>query len=200
MRLTKKLLILLMAFGLVAAACGDDDAETTTTAPPAQPTTTTTSAPTTTGGDGGTTTTTTTTTTTSPPPAAEIATDVGVTDDEIRIGLLSDLSGPFGGLVGLIVAGQQAFWAKVNAEGGIAGRQVVLEIEDTSYDVQTHVQLYGELKDEVVAFGHSTGSPHTIAILEDLKDDNLVAIPLTWYSGWTDPERILGRVLDGTAS
>ena len=34
----------------------------------------------------------------------------------------------------------------------------------------------------------STGSPHTAAIAQDLVDDDLVAIPLSWYSGWADPE------------
>jgi len=158
MKLSKKLAVLLLALGLLAAACGDGDDDTTTQAPD------TTAAP------------------------AGMMTDVGVTDDEIVLGLLSDLSGPFAGLVGLIVSGQQAFWEKVNADGGIDGRQVRLEIVDTAYDVQTHVQLYGELKDQVVAFAHSTGSPQTIAINNALKEDEIVAIPLTWYSGWTDGE------------
>jgi ABC-type branched-subunit amino acid transport system substrate-binding protein len=190
MRFGKKLFIVLLAFGLVAAACGDDDDVTPTQAPPAAtdapdappaatdapdaPPAATDAPPAPVATDA-------------PPPAATIATDIGVTDDEIVIGLLSDLSGPFAGLVGLIVAGQQAFWASVNAQGGIAGRQVKLEIVDTGYDVQAHVQLYGELKDKVVMFAHSTGSPQTIAINEDLKDDMIAAVPLTWYSGWTDP-------------
>ncbi len=168
MKRLRRLAVMLVAFALIVAACGDDDSSETTTAAPS--------------GGGGTT----AAATEAPPP--ELQTDVGVTDDTITFGLLSDLTGPFGGLVGLIVAGQQAFWAKVNAEGGIGGRMVELEIFDTGYDVQTHVEGYRELKDKVVAFGHSTGSPQTIAILEDLKADNILAVPLTWYSGWTDPE------------
>ena len=34
----------------------------------------------------------------------------------------------------------------------------------------------------------STGSPHTAAITQDLVEDDLIAIPLSWYSGWADPE------------
>ena len=49
------------------------------------------------------------------------------------------------------------------------------------------MQFYEELKDQVVAFGHSTGSPHTVAIREDLEADGILAIPFTWYSGWSDP-------------
>ncbi len=36
-------------------------------------------------------------------------------------------------------------------------------------------------------FAHSTGSPHTLAILPDLVGDQRLAIPVTWYSGWSDP-------------
>ena len=34
---------------------------------------------------------------------------------------------------------------------------------------------------------NSTGSPHTAGIAQDLVDDDMLAIPLSWYSGWADP-------------
>ena len=80
------------------------------------------------------------------------------------------------------------FWDNVNAKGGIAGRQVELVIEDNAYDVATQLEKYEALRDEVAILSQSTGSPHTAAIAQDLVDDDLVAIPLTWYSGWADPE------------
>ena len=49
-------------------------------------------------------------------------------------------------------------------------------------------EKYEALRDEVAILSQSTGSPHTAAIAQDLVDDDLVAIPLTWYSGWADPE------------
>ena len=36
-------------------------------------------------------------------------------------------------------------------------------------------------------FTHSTGSPHTAAIADDLVRDERLAIPVGWYSGWSDP-------------
>ncbi len=42
--------------------------------------------------------------------------------------------------------------------------------------------------DQVAIISQSTGSPHTAAIAQDLVDDDLIAIPLSWYSGWADPE------------
>jgi len=124
-------------------------------------------------------------------PAAEIATDVGVTDEVIQIGLNADLSGIFAPLVTQIVDGQEAYWEIVNEEGGIAGRQVELVILDNAYDVPTHLENYAEMADDgadgVTMFSQSTGSPHTAATAEDLVSDNLLAIPLSWYSGWADP-------------
>lgn len=121
----------------------------------------------------------------------EFATDFGVTDDTIRVGLNADLSGIFAPLVTQIVDGQQAYFEILNENGGIGGREVELEILDNAYDVPTHLENYAEMAAEdengVVMFSQSTGSPHTAATAEMLVEDNLVAIPLTWYSGWADP-------------
>ncbi len=181
MRIRTRWLAILLALGLVLAACSPSGSDETTTTE--EETTATTQAPTatteapmtsTTEGNGG---------------AMEIATDVGVDLDAgtITIGLLSDLTGPFGPLVQPIVTGHEVYWEEVNDNGGINGLKVDLEVRDTGYVVDNHVQLYGELKDKVVAFGHSTGSPHTVAINADLQADGILAIPLTWYSGWSDP-------------
>ena len=179
MRRKPKWLALLLVLGLVLAACGDGDGGDTTTTAAAEEEPTTTAAPeeepTTTAGEEE--------------PTAEIATDVGVDLEAqtITIGLLSDLSGPFSPLVQVINTGHELYWASVNEAGGINGLNVELEVRDTGYVVDTHVQLYEELKSQVVAFGHSTGSPHTVAINPALQADGILAIPLTWYSGWSDP-------------
>lgn len=193
----------LVALALVAAACGgDDDAADEPSEPPAEdtaddggdePTDEPSDGgdePTDDGGDepsddgdgddtGG------------QEPAEEILTDVGVTDEVIRVGLNADLSGIFAPLVTQIVDGQEAFWEIVNDNGGIAGREVELVILDNAYDVPKHLENYAEMADDgdegVIFFSQSTGSPHTAATAEDLVDDDLVAIPLSWYSGWADP-------------
>ena len=92
MRLTKKLIALTFVLALVAMACGTDsgapattaavEAPVATTAPPTTEPPATTQAPATTIAE----------------PADEIATDFGVDDEEIRIGLLADLTGVFAGL------------------------------------------------------------------------------------------------------
>jgi len=172
MRIKSRWLAILLAMGLVLAACSPTESESTTTEG---------DAPATTEGDGA-------TTTTGEEPMT-IATDVGVDLEAgtITIGLLSDLSGQFSSLVQLIVAGHEIYWADVNANGGVSGLEVVVKALDTEYLADVHVQRYEELKDEVVAFGHSTGSPQTVAIIPQLEADGILAIPLTWYSGWSDP-------------
>jgi ABC-type branched-subunit amino acid transport system substrate-binding protein len=179
MRNKPKWLAIFLVLGLVLAACGGGEGGDTTTSAAAEEEPTTTAAaeeePTTTAA--------------AEEPAAEIATDVGVDLEAstITIGLLSDLSGPFSPLVQVINAGHDLYWASVNEAGGINGLNVQLEVRDTAYVVDQHVQLYEELKSQVVAFGHSTGSPHTVAINSSLQADGILAIPLTWYSGWSDP-------------
>jgi len=122
------------------------------------------------------------------PTADSLITDIGVTDTEIRIGLSADLSGPFSGLVSALVTAQEVYFDDLNARGGIAGRTVVPVILDNAYDVPTHLENYAELSqtsaDGVVMLSQSTGSPHTSAIAEDLVDDDLIALPLSYYSGW----------------
>ena len=78
--------------------------------------------------------------------------------------MLADQSGIFSPLVNEIVAAQQVYWDAVNRDGGIAGRQVEVLIEDNAYDVPTHLEKYEVLRDQVAIFSQSTGSPHTSAI------------------------------------
>ncbi|HEU5113108.1 MAG TPA: ABC transporter substrate-binding protein, partial [Acidimicrobiia bacterium] len=189
MRRKPKWLALLLVLGLVLAACGDGDGgETTTTAAEEEEATTTAAPeeePTTTAGEAA---------------GGDVATDVGVDLEAgtITIGLLSDLSGPFAPLVTVINTGHELYWASVNEAGGINGLNVELAVRDTAYVPDTHVQMYEELKSDVVAFGHSTGSPHTMAINPSLQADGILAIPLTWYSGWSDPAINANLVPHGT--
>ena len=186
MKQWSKFLALLAVLALVAAACGGDGGSGTTAAPDEPGTTQaaespdTTAAPEepsdTTGGGGG--------------EGGDIATDIGVDIEAgtIKIGLLSDLSGPFSPLVQQIVTAHEVYWEDVNRNGGINGLEVELIIEDTGYEVPVHLQKYEEIRDEVAVIGHSTGSPHTVASLPAYMEDEILAVPLTWYSGWVDPQ------------
>ena len=190
MRINVKWLAIFLVLGLVVAACGTSGEEESTTTE-AETTATTEAAPT-------------ETTEAAPTETTEaeemILTDVGVDLEAgtITVGLLSDLTGVFSALVQPVVTGYEAQVEAINAAGGINGLTIVLEIRDTGYSVDTHVQQYNEIKDSVVALGHSTGSPHTVAINQQLVEDNMFAVPLTWYSGWSDPALNANLVPHGT--
>ena len=178
MKIKSRWLVVFLVMGLVLAACSpsDGDSADTTEAPAAATTT-----------EASTDTTEAMTDTTEG--EMEILTDVGVDLDAgtITVGLLSDLTGVFSALVQPVVDGYQTKVDDINASGGIHGLEIKLEVRDTVYSVDTHVQLYEELRESVVMLGHSTGSPHSVAIAGALAEDNMLAVPLTWYSGWSDP-------------
>ena len=123
-----------------------------------------------------------------------IAHDFGVDTETmtIRVGVNTDLSGPFVALSEKITDGHKAYWEWINDNGGIQGWTVEPIVLDNQYDVPKHLENYeimaGEGPQSVVMFSTSTGSPHTARTSELLVEDNLVAIPLSWYSGWADPE------------
>ncbi len=184
MRKLTGLLALLLAFSLVAAACGssdgDDGASTDDGASSDDSASSDDDAMAEDEGDDAV-------------AEGDILTGLGVDAENkvIRVGLNADLSGTFAALTTVIVEGQQVFWEKVNAEGGINGWTVEPVVLDNAYDVPTHLENYdvmsGDGAESVVMLTNSTGSPHTAAISEALVDDDLLAIPLSWYSGWTDP-------------
>ena len=74
---------------------------------------------------------------------------------------------------------------------------------DNAYDVDEHLDNYdvmtGEGDQSVVMFSTSWGSPQTAATAERLVEDRIAALPISWYSGWADPE-IGQNVFEITAS
>jgi ABC-type branched-subunit amino acid transport system substrate-binding protein len=128
------------------------------------------------------------------PPGAEkssVRTDFGADDRTIRVGLLTDLTGPFSVLLRDAVLAQQVYWEQVNEAGGIAGRRIELVVKDQKYDIPTHKTMFAALsaKDRagVLILSQSAGSPHTAAINADLRSTGLIAIPFAFFSGWADP-------------
>jgi ABC-type branched-subunit amino acid transport system substrate-binding protein len=106
----------------------------------------------------------------------------------IYLGTLTDLTGPFAGFGGPLGTAQEAFWQRVNEQGGIvAGDQafdvdVVTYRRDTGYDTAEHSRLYEEIKGNVLALAQSLGTPTTLAILDDLRDSDIVTVPAGYTS------------------
>jgi ABC-type branched-subunit amino acid transport system substrate-binding protein len=139
-------------------------------------------------------------------PAGEIQTDIGVTDEPcpnavnedhgcIYLGTLSDLTeGPFAALAVPITEAQEAFWGRVNEEGGIGDAYDVdtgKYTRDNKYNPEVHVQEYQEIQPEILALAQTLGTPMTIAGLPFYKREDIVGAPASWWSGWEFEDNIL---------
>jgi ABC-type branched-subunit amino acid transport system substrate-binding protein len=112
----------------------------------------------------------------------------------IYLGTISDLTaGPFAALGKPITDAQAAFWNRVNEDGGIGGYDidVTTHVKDNLYVPETHVQVYGEIADEVLALAQTLGSPTTLAALPQMTRDEMIGAPASWTSLWAFEDNIL---------
>jgi len=79
------------------------------------------------------------------------ATDVGVTDDTITIGVIADLTGVVPGLFKAAPDAVKAYAEMVNEAGGIHGRQLVVEVFDTGTNDNGNRLAYEDACDAVFA-------------------------------------------------
>lgn len=112
----------------------------------------------------------------------------------IYLGTISDLTvGPFAPLGGPITEAQEAFWNRVNEDGGIGGYDIdVTEyVRDNQYNPELHAQLYSEIEPNVLALAQTLGTPPTQAILEQMTNQDVVGAPASWTSLWGFEDNIL---------
>ena len=121
-----------------------------------------------------------------PAPPPEPTPTTGFDGTTIKMGYLTDQSGPLA-IVGIpLLAGSQLYWDWVNDElGGIAGKyKVELVPGDTKDSEGQTVQEYQRLKDDVVLFAQVLSTPPTQALLEFLNEDGVVAVPGSLAGAW----------------
>ena len=115
----------------------------------------------------------------------------------IYLGLLNDYTGPYGPLGPALETGQRAFWLWANQSGGVGDYSVaIVEGYDTGYNPQKHLEGYNAQKDSVAALAMSLGTPQTLFILDEMDKDNLIAAPMSWYSGWSYKSVDKGLVIE----
>lgn len=109
----------------------------------------------------------------------------------IHVGQMTALSGPLAPSSNEQVAGQQAYYDLINAEGGIAGEyQVEVITADNQYNPQLAVQEYQRIKGQVVMLSGVLGDASTEALLPILEQDQAVALPSTQSSRFTKQENL----------
>lgn len=116
--------------------------------------------------------------------SGDVQTDVGVTDDTITLGAMSDLSNVFAGLGQTLVDGNELYFEERNADGGICGRQVELEVVDHGYDVQKATSQFVDLEPDVLGFVQLLGSPVVAALSPQIASTGAITIPTTWSTDW----------------
>ncbi|MDT0612643.1 ABC transporter substrate-binding protein [Streptomyces lancefieldiae] len=122
----------------------------------------------------------------------------GVSDKAIKLGALTDLTGPYATLGKSIVQAQQMWADETNAAGGICGRKVEIVVKDHGYDVQKAVTAYADIAPDVVALPQVIGSPVVAALLDDIQRDHILTFPQAWAASLLgkDSIQVLGTTYD----
>ena len=96
----------------------------------------------------------------------------GITDTEIHLMTSLPTSGPIAGF-GLVAVGAQAYYKYINDNGGIDGRNIVLDIKDDAYQpdkTKTNVdEALGS--NQYAAFSGIIGTPNNLAVWDAINDE-----------------------------
>ena len=103
----------------------------------------------------------------------------------VRIGALNDESGP-AKQIGVAYASGKRLLAKAVNAGTLKvlpeGWKIELVEKDHGYNPQQSLQLYKDIKGDVLFLATSFGTPPTMPLLEDLKRDDVIAFPASLSS------------------
>src|ERR1700720_4387476 len=116
--------------------------------------------------------------------------DTGATDTEIKIGNIMPYSGP-ASAYGVIGKTEQAYFNKINAEGGINGRKVNFVSYDDGYSPPKAVEQARKLveSDEVLLVFNLLGTPSNSAIQKYLNAKKVPQLFVaTGATKWNDPK------------
>jgi branched-chain amino acid transport system substrate-binding protein len=116
--------------------------------------------------------------------------DTGATDTEIKIGNIMPYSGP-ASAYGVIGKTEQAYFNKINAEGGINGRKINFVSYDDGYSPPKTVEQARKLveSDEVLFIFNPLGTPPNSAIQKYMNTKKVPQLFVaTGATKWNDPK------------
>src|SRR6202051_2843498 len=116
--------------------------------------------------------------------------DTGATDTEIKIGNIMPYSGP-ASAYGVIGKTEEAYFKKINAEGGINGRKISFISYDDGYSPPKAVEQVRKLveSDEVLLVFNPLGTPSNTAIQKYLNSKKVPQLFVaTGATKWNDPK------------
>lgn len=121
----------------------------------------------------------------------DLKTDVGVTEDTIKLAALTDLSGAFK-VAGIAMTKGNEIWAdEINKAGGICGREIELNVQDTGYKVDLAVPMYDSSKADSLGYIQLVGSHITAALKQRMDGDGVLAATPTAASANLDTGNII---------
>ncbi|MCK1357888.1 ABC transporter substrate-binding protein [Bradyrhizobium sp. 199] len=116
--------------------------------------------------------------------------DTGASDSEIKIGNIMPYSGP-ASAYGVIGKTEEAFFRKINAEGGINGRKINFVSYDDAYSPPKTVEQARKLveSDEVLLIFNPLGTPPNSAIQKYMNQKKVPQLFVaTGATKWNDPQ------------
>jgi branched-chain amino acid transport system substrate-binding protein len=116
--------------------------------------------------------------------------DTGATDTEIKVGNIMPYSGP-ASAYGVIGKTEDAYFKKINAEGGINGRKINFVTYDDGYSPPKAVEQARKLveSDEVLVVFNPLGTPSNSAIQKYLNAKKVPQLFVaTGATKWNDPK------------
>jgi len=114
---------------------------------------------------------------------SDVVTGPGVSDTEIRVGVFNDFSGPIATIGTPAAIGSEIYFETVNAQGGVCGRNVVVERVDTKYDTQVAIQEYRGVKDDLAFITQLLGTGTVFALANDVARDEITTLAGTLSAG-----------------
>jgi len=116
--------------------------------------------------------------------------DPGASDTEIRIGNIMPYSGP-ASAYGVIGRTEEAYFRKINAEGGINGRKITFISYDDGYSPSKAVEQARKLveRDGVLLVFNSLGTPSNVAIQKYMNDKQVPQLFVaSGATKWNNPK------------
>jgi branched-chain amino acid transport system substrate-binding protein len=141
-------------------------------------------------------------------PAA--AAEVGITETSVKIGAHFPLTGVAAPGYSEIPTGAQAYFAYVNANGGVNGRQIEYIFRDDAYNPTQTSQVVNELvlQDQVFALLGGLGTPTHSAVLDYLNSESVPDLFVSsgsllwdqpeqnpWTFGWQPDYEVEGKII-----
>src|SRR5450631_4426207 len=121
---------------------------------------------------------------------AQMKYDIAATDTAIKIGNIMPYSGP-ASAYGVIGKTEEAYFRKINAEGGINGRKINFVSYDDGYSPPKTVEQARKLveSDEVLLIFNSLGTPPNTAIQKYMNSNKVPQLFVaTGATKWNDPK------------